>query len=191
VARALDHVVLGGAPERVRVRARETCGDVRVGLTPEDERRAAQLSEPLPRAREQVLRSGAVELQDRALGAVVEVGPEMVVERSGEGAGLVGRVTQDAAGDPLRREAHRELAGYRAPPLARGPVPAIARQQRKPVDDHEPLDPLRPPLREPEPEPGAPVIDHERGRTQSDVVRERLEEGGVAVDRVVEIGRLA
>src|SRR3954451_23299617 len=66
------------AAERVRVGVRELGGHVGIAIAPNHERRAVDPREIEPGAGQRVLRARAVELQDRALSALVEVRPGLV-----------------------------------------------------------------------------------------------------------------
>ena len=93
--------------------------------------------------REHLRRRAAVQAQDRALGALVEVVEHAVEPRLGHrprgGVGLLRGAAQRA---PAGR-AHRQLAEQRRAPDARDPVPAVAGQERHRVDHHQALDRAR------------------------------------------------
>src|SRR3954453_17804541 len=114
----LHELELGLAAERLGIAGPELLGDVRIAGGPEHQGGAAQLPEALARAREGVLRGGAVELEDRALGSVVVVLPGAVDEPVGQGAGLDCRVGGEAAEGPLGAEPHEQLAEQRPAPDA-------------------------------------------------------------------------
>src|ERR671919_394026 len=107
----VDLLQLDLAAERVGVAAAELGADVGVARGPHDERRAAQLAEPLAVRRQHLWGRRPVEPQDGPLGAVVEV----VV-------GSVGDLRrQRAAEGEAGAEAHRHAARARQERL---PVPA-------------------------------------------------------------------
>jgi hypothetical protein len=104
-------------------------------------------------------RRGAVQREDRPLRALVEVAGHLVEHGAGQRArGDVRLARQQGDGAPGGR-AHEQLADHGRAPRARDPVPAVARQQRGGVHDHEP--PHAPGRRIASGGHGAPVVDHE------------------------------
>src|SRR4051794_22892399 len=171
-----------GIRERVGIGLGEARRDVRVALAPDNERGARDPAQLLPRASERVLRCAAVEPQHGALRALVEaVGdeprPRLQIRREH---------SQRARG----RRAHEQLAQAARSPDPRDAMPAIARQERHRVDDHEPLDALGRPHREQEPG-RTPVVDDHAHALQAARVRERLHEAPEPLHRVVEVAALA
>ena len=72
---------VGLAAERARIGVGERRGEVGVAIAPHDERGAVDAPEVEAGAGERVLRARAVELEDRALRALVEVRPRLVGQR--------------------------------------------------------------------------------------------------------------
>ena len=104
--------------------------------------------------------------------------------------GLVRQLGRQLAPEgPARGGAHHQLAHQRSPPASRHSVPAVAGQERHGGEHHEALHELGPALRQREAH-HTPVVHHERDALEPERVHEPLEEVGVAVDRVVELGRL-
>ena len=68
-------------------------------------------------------------------------------------------------------------------------MPGEARQERHPVHDHEPVEALRRALRQAQ-RRRAPVVHDQRAALHPTVVEERLEDAGIAFDRVGEVGWL-
>ncbi len=117
--------------------------DVRVPVTPDDERRAGQRAQADARAGELVLRAGAVEAQDRPLRALVEVLDDALDERRGKASGRGGRILGEVPQGEAVDRPHQQLADAPPPPGAGDAVPAVARQEGHGVDDDEPLRPAR------------------------------------------------
>ena len=139
---------------------------------------------------ELVLGARAVEAQDRALGAGVHVGHDLVDEARGHRAVVGARLAQR---DPQRRAvhgAHERLADHGRAPEARRAVPAVARQERHGVHDDEPLDALRVAHR-PQQADRAPVVDEQPHPVDARVLEEPADEALVALHREVAVAALA
>src|SRR4051812_29607578 len=148
VARALDDLHARLAAQALGVEVRELGREVLVLGTPDDQRGGADLAEASAGGLERLGSRGAVELEDRPLGAVVEALVRAVEQ-------LVRNATPTQR--ELEAQPHRELAHERPAPEPGRPVPAVTRQERHRVHHHEPLDAVRDLLREREPD-GAPVV---------------------------------
>src|SRR5918999_6293762 len=167
------------APERGGVPWAELLADVRAASRPQKERRAPQLAESTARPLQRLRGRGAVELQDRALRTVVEAVPRAV------GDGGRQRASERAPGG----EAHQQLACEGRTPNARDAVPAEAWEQRHRYEHEEPLDSIGEALGQGEPD-RTPVVHDEREAVEPGAAGERLEPTVVALNRVVELGRL-
>ncbi len=99
--------------ERGGVRVGERGPDVRVAVAPDDERRARHAREVGARGGELLLGAGAVEPQDRPLGAGVEVADDLIDERRGHRPAVAPRL---AHRDPHRRPVHGAHEESRRPP---------------------------------------------------------------------------
>ena len=180
----------GGGAQRGCHLIGEPGGEVGVAIPPQHQRRRGDLAQPLPGAGEHVGRRAAVELEDRALRALIEVLPHAVDELPGQRTRGRARRAGELPRDPAVRRAHHELAEQRRSPGPRDAVPAVPGQERDHVHHHQALHPLGRRLREREPD-GAPVVHDEAVALDAHVLEEALEEVPIAGDRVVEVGALA
>ena len=174
------------AAQRLGVGRAEARRDVRVALAPEHERRRSRCApSPAPARASTPRRRAAVQAQDRALRALVEVLARPSRARGIERpAPAARRRLQPASSLPITSSPSTRRA-----PDARDPVPAVAGQQRDRVDDHEPLDPLG--RRIANAGRRAPVVHDEAARARARVRRaKRSTNAAEAVHRVVEVAAL-
>ena len=176
--------------QRARVLGGEAGGDVGVLQAPHHQRGHLQPVKLGARPGEHLGRGAAIQPQDRALGAVVEVVEHRVQPGIGQRTrGGVG-VERGAAQRVARGGTHRDLPQQRRAPQARGAVPAVAGEERYGVHHHQPLDSLGVALGEGQPH-RAPVVHDQPHALDLEQVEVLLDEARIPVDRVVEVPGLA
>ena len=127
-------------PERLGVGRAELGADVGVAVGGQHQRGAVDAAQVLARAREHLRRRRAVELEDRALGAVVEVLPDLVDSSAAARAcsppwNCLRPTSCSAPSNISPANGVRQIRAH--------PVPLVAGQQRHAGDHHQPLERAR------------------------------------------------